>query len=80
MLGEALLVFWLLLENRLNRFYGFRPYWLCFGEALLVYAGYGLGFRFVALVYVTGSKLKQVMLGIFELRLKALAGCYRLSF
>ena len=49
-------------------------------KVLLVYAGYGLGFRFVALVYVTGSKLKQVMLGIFELRLKALAGCYRLSF
>ena len=28
----------------------------------------------MALGHVTGSKLKQVMLGIFELRLKALVG------
>ena len=42
-------------------------------KVLLVYAGYGLGFRFVALVYVTDSKFKQVI------RLDAVFVCLRLQ-
>ena len=66
MLGEALLVFWLLLENRLNRFYGFRPYWLCWDNFLVRLCVYGYGYGFDMVLAV---KLCVIGYGLKGLRL-----------